>query len=54
MDSTLETTELKNIKISFQNGEYIATLIDDKGFEVIRGFGINPTEAINDLHKNLI
>lgn len=54
METTIKVNELKNIKIILENNQYTAVLVDDEGFDIIRGFGSTPTEAINDLHINLI
>ncbi|MFT4545951.1 MAG: hypothetical protein ACI9UR_002777 [Bacteroidia bacterium] len=44
INHSIETSALSNISITE----------DDNGFESIRGFGNTPTEAMNDLHRNLI
>ncbi|WP_422092101.1 hypothetical protein [Tenacibaculum ovolyticum] len=36
------------------NQEYVATLIDSNGFEIIKGYGSSNIKAINDLHKGII
>ena len=46
--------QLQHMKIECVFEECIAILIDDKGFEILKGYGSNMIEAINDLHQNLI
>lgn len=36
------------------NNEHIVTLMDPKGFDILRGYGNTMIEAINDLHSNFI
>ena len=51
---TIDLTQLKNVSVRQEDDEFIASLMDDEGMELVRGFGDNPTEAMNDLHRNLI
>ena len=54
INQQIKLIKLKHIKIEFINQEYIATLTDLKGFEIIKGYGLSTIDAINDLHKKLI
>lgn len=54
METSININDLKNIKVTLENNQYTAVLVDGEGFDIIRGFGSTPTEAINDLHSNLI
>jgi len=45
---------LKNIQIEEVEGQYKVELIDKEGDPILRGFGITPFKALNDLHNNLI
>lgn len=54
LNTLIPTSEFKNLKFEFVNGEYIVSLIDKEGFEIIKGYGISIIEAINDLHHNLL
>lgn len=54
INQELTIEELKNIKITFENKMYVVALIDKTGFEIIRGYGDTPADALNDLHSNLI
>ncbi len=45
---------LENIELDRVGGEYIAKLLDEGGFEVVKGYGASPIDAVNDLHSNLI
>ncbi|MBL4670215.1 MAG: hypothetical protein HRT73_12435 [Flavobacteriales bacterium] len=47
-------SELKHLKFETKNSEFIATLVDEQQFEILKGYGKTKTEAINDLHNNLI
>lgn len=46
--------ELQHIKFEFIKQEYVATIIDTDGFEILKGYGLSIIKAINDLHNNLI
>jgi len=50
----IKIEELEHLKVEFINHEYIATLIDLTGYEILNGYGSTLSEALNDLHKNLI
>lgn len=52
--STIQVEELTNIRIAEIESGYSATLVDKDGFEIVRGYGETVTEALNDLHSNLI
>lgn len=47
-------TNLKHVKFYQENSQNIAVLIDNKGFEITKGYGSSLIEAINDMHHNLI
>ena len=44
----------KHLKFEWKNDQYVATLIDQNEYEIIKGYGGSVIEAINDLHSNLI
>lgn len=46
--------EFEHLKFEHQSDEHIVTLVDAEGYKIIRGYGSSITEAINDLHHNLI
>lgn len=48
------TNQLKHLKFEKMNNEHIVTLIDSTGYEIIKGYGDTPIEAINDLHSCLL
>ena len=50
----VNANQLKYLKFEFINHEHVATLIDSKGHDVIKGYGNTITSAINDLHSCLI
>ncbi len=50
----LSLKELEYIQFERLGIQYIAILVDPKGFKIIKGYGLSPEEALNDLHKNLI
>ena len=54
MKTTLDINKLKHLKLKFSDNLYIVSLIDRKGYEIIRGFGSSITEAINDLHSSVL
>lgn len=51
---TNTSMKLKHLKFEYINNEYVATLIDSSGYEIIKGYGNEIIEAINDLHSNLL
>ncbi|MCR9289152.1 MAG: hypothetical protein NXI23_17390 [Bacteroidetes bacterium] len=53
-NSKIEIHCLKNLKFEKSDNEYMVTLVDNTGFEILKGYGKTTTEAINDLHHNLI
>ncbi|MBI1286984.1 MAG: hypothetical protein GC178_05335 [Flavobacteriales bacterium] len=52
--TTIQAEELKNILIQETETGFSVSLIDNEGDEIVRGFGTSVTEALNDLHSNLI
>jgi len=46
--------ELEHLILEIEKGEHIVTLVDAKGYKIIRGYGKSTVEAINDMHHNLI
>ena len=50
----LINAELKHLKFSKKKEIYAVTLIDEDEFNILRGYGKSPIEAVNDLHHNLI
>ena len=50
----LKLEGLKHIMVEENSDGFVATLVDNSGFEIVRGFGSDTTEALNDLHSNLI
>ena len=51
---TINVCELSYLKFDKKAEEHIVTLIDEEGFEVLKGYGKTLTTALNDLHQNLI
>ncbi|MFK7772492.1 MAG: hypothetical protein AB8F94_10140 [Saprospiraceae bacterium] len=45
---------MKHLKFEKQDDEYIVSLVDVTGYEILKGYGDNFVEAINDLHSNLL
>ena len=50
----MNESELKYIRFENNNNEYVAILVDQQEFEILRGYGKSKIEALNDLHNNLI
>ncbi len=50
----LNTNQLKFLKINQLGESYSVSLVDNKEFEIIKGYGSTVVEAINDMHDNLI
>ena len=50
----IEISALSNLSITEDENGFVVAIVDDNGFESLRGFGETPTEAMNDLHRNLI
>lgn len=51
---TIQVEELSNIQITESENGFVVALTDQEGFEIVRGFGDTVTEALNDMHSNLI
>ena len=47
-------TDFEHLMLEIEKREHIVTLIDAKGYKIIRGYGKSTIEAINDMHHNLI
>lgn len=54
LNTLIKASEFENLKFELVNNEYIVSLIDKEGFEIIKGYGITIVKAINDLHHNLL
>ena len=54
VDEKIKIVELQHIKCEYIEQEYVATLIDTDGFEILKGYGLSIIKAINDLHNNLM
>ena len=54
INHSIDLSQLQNFAIREEENGFVVALTDDEGFESVRGFGNTPTEAINDLHSNLI
>ena len=52
--TTVDLSQLQNFTVRKEENGFVVALMDDGGFESVRGFGNTPVEAINDLHRNLI
>lgn len=53
-NNIINLSDLSYLKFDKKTTKYIVTLIDEKGFEIIKGYGKTLEIAINDLHHNLI
>ncbi|WP_370479787.1 hypothetical protein [Tamlana flava] len=49
----IELEKLANLKFEIKNNIHCVSLIDKKGFEIIKGYGKTIIDAINDLHSRL-
>lgn len=47
-------SELEHLKFETVNGEFVAILVDNTEYEIIKGYGKSQVEALNDLHSNLV
>ena len=50
----IDKSQLKHLKFQSTRSEYIVSLVDLQGEEILKGYGKTMEEAINDLHSNLI
>jgi len=48
------TDQFKHLKFEKLNNEHVVTLIDSKGYEIVKGYGSTQIEAMNDLHSTLL
>lgn len=49
----IELEKLTNLRFEIQYNEHCVSLIDKSGYAVVRGYGENIIDAINDLHSRL-
>ena len=60
VEDTIETivmdhySLLKYLKFECVDDAHIVTLIDERGYEIVRGYGNSRIDAINDMHGTLI
>lgn len=47
-------TKLKHIKFEKKGMQYVATLIDEDEYEILKGYGASKMEALDDLHQSLL
>ncbi len=50
----ISTIEFEHLLFEQKRDEYIVTLVDKKGYKILKGYGTSTAKAINDLHHNLI
>ncbi len=50
----IDIDQLKHLQVQHNNDEYIVSLVDSKGYEIVKGYGHTVIEAINDLHSCLV
>jgi len=50
----VSTIEFKHLTFEHRCDEHFVTLVDKKGYKIIRGYGGSIIDAINDLHSALI
>jgi hypothetical protein len=50
----LDITKLSHVRFLYQEDLFVAILVDSKDFPILRGYGKTKTEALNDLHFNLL
>ena len=53
-DEISNKAALKYLKFGREQNEYAVALVDESGYEIIKGYGNSTIEAINDMHNNLI
>lgn len=54
INEKIKIAELQHLKLEFIKQEYIVTLMDIDGFEILKGYGASTIKAMNNLHKNLL
>ncbi|GHC60849.1 hypothetical protein [Ulvibacter litoralis] len=54
MESLINVLNLKYLKVEYINNQNVVILVDNEGFEILKGYGNTITDAMNDLHQNLI
>lgn len=45
---------MKHLKFEKQEDEFVVSLVDVTGYEILKGYGDNFIEALNDMHSNLL
>jgi hypothetical protein len=51
---SISPNKLKHLKLEVIKNEFVATLMDSSGYEIIKGYGSTVEEAISDMHFNII
>lgn len=54
VEEYIDINQLQHVQIEHIEKEYIVSLIDSKGYEIIKGYGSTLPEALNDLHAGLL
>lgn len=50
----INQSDLKHLRFENLNNKHIAILVDQQEYEILKGYGNSKSEALNDLHSNLI
>jgi hypothetical protein len=50
----IKANNLKHVRFHIVEDNYEVSLVDFQGYEILKGYGMTPEDAINDLHSNLL
>jgi hypothetical protein len=53
-ETLINLSDLKHLKVEFIKNEYVVSLVDDQQYEILKGYGLSISTAINDLLSNLL
>ena len=53
-EAVINTNQLRHLKFEQGEREHVVTLVDNGGYEILKGYGETILDAVNDLHSNLI
>lgn len=54
IEEYVDINQLRHIQFEHIKNEYIVSLVDSTGYEIVKGYGSTVIEAINDLHSGLV
>lgn len=54
LEEYIDANQLQHLQINQIKNQYIISLIDSTGYEIVKGYGGTIIDAINDLHSGFL